>query len=73
MRKPDRSTPSAATIPAESFLTIADLAARWRCSKRHVQRVIAGGGLPVHRMGKRRLLISLWDVKAFEAMRRAGT
>ena len=72
MPAPDRATSSTTAVPADAFLTIADLAARWRCSKRHVQRIIAGGHLPVHRLGERRVLISLWDVKAYEAMQRVS-
>ena len=51
------------------FYTPAEIAGRWQCSLRHVRRVIASGGLPVHRFGKI-VRVSHTDLRAHEKTRR---
>jgi len=58
--------PSGAPV---SFLTIRELAARWKLSTRSIHRLIAEGRLPVHRIG-RAVRLALTDVLAFESQNR---
>lgn len=52
-----------------AFLTIRELAARWKLSTRSIHRLIAEGRLPAHRIG-RPIRLALTDVLAFEAQTR---
>jgi excisionase family DNA binding protein len=54
---------------APAFLTVRELAVRWRSSERHIWRIIADGRLRVHHIG-RLLRISLADIVLFEATSR---
>jgi excisionase family DNA binding protein len=47
------------------FLTVKQLAARWQISTRQVHRIIADGGLKVHRFG-RSVRIAIEDIELFE-------
>jgi excisionase family DNA binding protein len=58
---------SSSNIP--TFLTVNELAARWKMSVRNMRRLIARGDLPVHRFG-RLIRISLKDVVVFEVENR---
>jgi excisionase family DNA binding protein len=51
------------------FLTIKELAARWKTSVRNIHRKIKSGVLPVHRFG-RLVRIALRDVIVVEAQSR---
>lgn len=55
--------------PADSerarFLTVNQLATRWQISTRQVHRIIADGGLKVHRFG-RSIRIAIEDIELFE-------
>ena len=53
----------------QTFSTIAELAARWRCSPKSVRRRIDTGDLAAHFINGR-WLISNADRDAFEALRR---
>lgn len=50
---------------AGPFLTVKQLAIRWQLSERQVHRIIADGGLKVHRFG-RSVRIAIEDVELFE-------
>jgi excisionase family DNA binding protein len=52
--------------PAPAFLTVRELAARWKTSPRTVRRLIADGQLRVHRIG-RLVRIALTVIVLFEA------
>jgi excisionase family DNA binding protein len=58
---------SPGTAPA--FLTVRELATRWKSSERHIWRMIADDSLPVHRIG-RLVRIALADIVLFEAASR---
>lgn len=47
------------------FLTVKQLAIRWQISERQVHRIIADGGLKVHRFG-RSVRIAIEDIELFE-------
>jgi excisionase family DNA binding protein len=49
------------------LLTIADVAERWRCSRRYVQKLVASGALPRVPLGPRLTRIRLEDIEALEA------
>jgi excisionase family DNA binding protein len=40
------------TSPAPAFLTVREVAARWKTSTRTIRRLIADGRLRVHRIGR---------------------
>jgi excisionase family DNA binding protein len=52
-----------------AFLTVRELAMRWKSSERHIWRMIADGRLRVHRIG-RLVRIALADVVLFEVTSR---
>jgi excisionase family DNA binding protein len=52
-----------------TFLTVREVAARWKSSERHIWRMIADGRLRVHRIG-RLVRIALADIVLFEATSR---
>jgi excisionase family DNA binding protein len=52
--------------PAPAFLTVQELAARWKTSPRTVRRLIADGRLQVHRIG-RLVRIAFAVIVLFEA------
>jgi excisionase family DNA binding protein len=54
---------------APAFLTVKELADRWKLSTRSVWRLIADGRLRVHRIG-RLVRIALADIVLFEATSR---
>lgn len=49
-----------------TFLTVREVATRWKSSERHIWRMIADGRLRVHRIG-RLVRIALADIVLFEA------
>jgi excisionase family DNA binding protein len=51
------------------FLTVRELTARWKMSRRQVDRYIESGELEVHRFG-RSIRISMDDILLFELRRR---
>ena len=53
------------------FWTIKQLADRWQCSERKVQRVIAKGDLIAHRFG-RLVRVSQGDAITYERINRMG-
>jgi excisionase family DNA binding protein len=55
----------AGTLP--EFFSVADLARRWRCSTRHIRRLIDSEELPVHRLGEKLIRISAATVLLYEA------
>jgi excisionase family DNA binding protein len=57
------------TSNSKSFLTLQDLAARWRISVRSVRRIVARGELKVHRIGNQ-IRVSPDDVAAYEKLHR---
>jgi len=48
-----------------SFLTIRDLAERWKTSPRNIHRIIERGKLPIHKIG-RLVRIAFRDIVFFE-------
>jgi excisionase family DNA binding protein len=54
---------------APAFLTVQELAARWKMSTRSIGRMTADGRLRVHRIG-RLVRIAVADVVLFEAASR---
>lgn len=69
MIKNGNDAPSRPSGLAAIFLTIQEVAARWKTSPRNVHRKIADGSLPVHRIG-RLVRIALTDILLFEAQSR---
>lgn len=60
-----------AVTKLEQFLTIAEVAMRWKMSKRHIQRLIERGELGACRFG-RAVRISLTNVRLYEMGRADG-
>ena len=56
--------PRAALVPPAALLPAAEVAGRLGVSLRHVRRLIAGGRLPVHRLG-RAVRVSEADLQRF--------
>jgi excisionase family DNA binding protein len=69
MTNSSHDAPSRSSGLAGVFLTIQEVAGRWKTSPRNVHRKIADGSLPVHRIG-RLVRIALSDIVLFEAQSR---
>ena len=50
---------------SRDYVTLAELAARWRCTEQHVSQLIKRGALPAIRVG-RRVIVRQESVRRFE-------
>ena len=66
-----QDTAPAVTDMTRDFWTIKQLADRWQCSEKQVQRLIAKGDLVAHRFG-RLVRISHGDAITYERINRMG-
>ena len=55
---------------SREFLTIGELAERWRCSERHIYDLIAGRQLVARNIGRKRYVIAAEDAEQFIEARR---
>lgn len=54
------------------YMTPREVAERWNCSTRHVQRLCAGGDLRALRLGLEKWRIAVADVEAYELAQTNG-
>ena len=54
----------------KEFLTVPEIAERWRCSREHVYNLIATGQLNAMNIGRRRYIVAADDAARFLSERR---
>jgi len=50
---------------SKDYLTLAEIAAQWRCTEQHISSLIRRGALPAIRVG-RRVIVRQQSVRRFE-------